>query len=66
MHRSVLGQSRDDSHAVWHRLNAQTRGELQSLFSEHPSAIVACFGDEPFEQATTTRSPRTLRRNALK
>jgi hypothetical protein len=65
MHRSVLGQSRDDSQAVWHRLNAHTSGELQSLFSEHPCAIEACVGTEPFEQATTSRSPRKLRRTAL-
>jgi hypothetical protein len=38
MQRSFDGQSRDVSHAVWHRLNAHTSGELQSVLMAQPEA----------------------------
>jgi hypothetical protein len=34
-HRSPVEQSRDSWHALWHLVNAQMSGELQSLLIEH-------------------------------
>jgi hypothetical protein len=38
MHRSLGGQSRDVSQAVWHRLNAHTSGASQSVLRAQPEA----------------------------
>jgi len=38
----VAGQSLETLHAAWHRPNAQTSGDSQSLLMEQPAASDAC------------------------
>jgi hypothetical protein len=52
MHCEPPGQSRDVEHWVWHRWNAHTSGESQSLLTRHPPAIAFWSTEELLEQAS--------------
>jgi hypothetical protein len=63
-HRSPDWQSRDSAHSAWHRANAHTSGESQSLLIEQLPATLAPDDDLPqldTAPATDTASTKKMR-----